>query len=92
MQYLAVVNGVGLICAPGMILKQYLNILQVRSHVSVSLSVSLSLHISDLSLARARSLSVIGQLLTGCRRIVQFDVTNRAALRAEAREAAAKSK
>jgi hypothetical protein len=55
-QYLPVVNGVGLICAPGMILKQYLNILQVRSHVSVSLSVSLSLHISDLSLARALSL------------------------------------
>eukprot|EP00802_Teleaulax_amphioxeia_P018373 Tamp_18565.p3 GENE.Tamp_18565~~Tamp_18565.p3 ORF type:complete len:163 (+),score=20.05 Tamp_18565:693-1181(+) len=53
--YLPLVKGVGMLCTPGMILKQYLNILQ---------------------------------LMTGCRRIAQFDVAHRAALRAEAREAA----
>lgn len=52
--YMAVIKAVAYVCAPGMALKQYLNILQ---------------------------------LMTGCRRISEFDVANRAALRAEAAKA-----
>jgi len=52
--YLPIVTVVGYVCAPGMVLKQYLNILQ---------------------------------LMTGCRRISEFDVFNRASLREEAAKA-----